>query len=108
VSTGAGARRGVQHHEAIVGQQPDKATKENFLPKIISHEDGSTRIGELVHYHRHDVTVKGAWTGPAALSLIPRAMAPVAAPPGREVLGARHIVADLTCGEGEVAVDCLG
>jgi len=108
VNPGVGARRDVQHREAIVGQQPDKATNENFLLKIISHVDGSTRIGELVHHHRQGVIVKGAWTVPAALSLIPRATAPVAAPPGREVLGARHIVADLTLGVGDVAVDCLG
>jgi len=69
--------------------------------------DGTARICELVRYHLQDVTVKGAWTGPAALSLFPHALAPVADLPVLEVLGARHIVADLTLGLGEVVFDYL-
>lgn len=80
----------------------------NFLLKIIPHVDGSARICELVRYHLQDVTVKGAWAGPAALSLFPHALAPVADLPVLEVLGARHIVADLTLGLGEVVFDYLG
>jgi len=79
----------------------------NFLLKIIPHVDGTARICELVRYHLQDVTVKGAWTGPAALSLFPHALAPVADLPVLEVLGARHIVADLTLGLGEVVFDYL-
>ena len=41
----------------------------NFLLKIIPHVDGTPRICELVRYFLEDVTVKGAWTGPAALEL---------------------------------------
>ena len=69
--------------------------------------DGTARICELVSYHLQDVAVKGAWTGPAALSLFPHALAPVADLPVLEVLGARHIVADLTLGLGEVVFDYL-
>lgn len=79
----------------------------NFLLKIIPHVDGTARICELVRYHLQDVAVKGAWTGPAALSLFPHALAPVADLPVLEVLGARHIVADLTLGLGEVVFDYL-
>ncbi|MBM3114385.1 acetoacetate decarboxylase [Jeongeupia naejangsanensis] len=79
----------------------------NFLLKIIPHVDGTPRICELVRYHLQDVTVKGAWSGPAALSLFPHALAPVAELPVLEVLEARHIVADLTLGLGEVAFDYL-
>lgn len=79
----------------------------NFLLKIIPHVDGSPRICELVRFHLQDVTVKGAWSGPAALSLFPHALAPVAELPMLEVLGARHIVADLTLGLGEVVFDYL-
>jgi acetoacetate decarboxylase len=84
------------------------ANTPNFLLKIIPHVDGTPRICELVRYHLKDVTVKGAWTGPAALSLFPHALAPVADLPVLEVIEARHIVADLTLGLGEVVFDYLG
>ena len=63
----------------------------NFLLKIIPHVDGTPRICELVEYYLEDVTLKGAWTGPAALSLIPHALAPVAELPVLEVVSAVHI-----------------
>ncbi len=57
----------------------------NFLLKIIPHVDGTARICELVEFYLEDVTVKGAWTGPAALSLNPHALAPVADLPVLEI-----------------------
>ncbi|MDF3836359.1 acetoacetate decarboxylase [Cupriavidus basilensis] len=83
------------------------ATTPNYLLKIIPHVDGSPRICELVCYFLKDVEMKGAWTGPAALSLSPHALAPVASLPVLEVLGARHYVADLTLALGEVVFDYL-
>ncbi|WP_204271133.1 acetoacetate decarboxylase family protein, partial [Escherichia coli] len=47
----------------------------NYLLKIIPHVDGTPRICELVRYHMIDVTVKGAWSGPASLELHPHALA---------------------------------
>ncbi|WP_424360403.1 acetoacetate decarboxylase [Methylocystis parvus] len=79
----------------------------NYLLKIIPHVDGSPRILELVDYRLEDVTVKGAWTGPAALELAPHALAPVADLPVREILSATHILADLTLGLGTVVFDYL-
>src|SRR5271165_6938022 len=58
----------------------------NFLLKIIPHVDGSPRICELVEYYLTDITIKGAWTGPGALSLVPHALAPVAELPVLEVI----------------------
>jgi acetoacetate decarboxylase len=83
------------------------AATPNFLLKIIPHVDGSARICELVRYYLHDVVMKGAWEGPAALSLAPHALAPVADLPVLEVLGARHFIADLTLGLGTVDFDYL-
>lgn len=83
------------------------ANTPNYLLKIIPHVDGSARICELVCYFLQDVQMKGAWTGPAALSLSPHALAPVAGLPVLEVLGAKHYVADLTLGLGEVVFDYL-
>ena len=58
-------------------------------------------------YHLEDITVKGAWTGPAALDLFSHALAPVAELPVLQVLSAKHIVADLTLGLGTVVHDYL-
>ena len=81
----------------------------NFLLKIIPHVDGKRpRVLELVRYFLEDVTVKGAWTGPGALHLVPHALAPVADLPVREVLSAVHLMTDLTLGLGEVVHDYLG
>jgi acetoacetate decarboxylase len=78
-----------------------------WLLKIIPHVDGTARICELVEYYLEDVTLKGAWTGPAALSLAPHALAPVAELPVLEVISASHLVADLTLGLGKVVHDYL-
>jgi acetoacetate decarboxylase len=79
----------------------------NFLLKIIPHVDGSVRICELVRYYCEDITVKGAWEGPAALELFHHALAPVAGLPVREVISGAHILSDLTLGLGTVVHDYL-
>jgi acetoacetate decarboxylase len=79
----------------------------NFLLKIIPHVDGTARICELVEYYLEDVTVKGAWTGPGALSVMPHALAPIAELPVIEVMSSVHILADLTLGLGKVIHDYL-
>lgn len=78
-----------------------------WLLKIIPHVDGTPRICELVEYYLEDVTLKGAWTGPAALNLASHALAPVAELPVLEVISASHLVADLTLGLGKVVHDYL-
>jgi len=77
----------------------------NFPLKIIPHVDGSPRVCELVRFHLEDVTVKGAWTGPASLHLFPHALAPIAELPVLEVLSAKHVFADHTLGLGTVVHD---
>ena len=79
----------------------------SFLLKVIPHVDGTARVCELVRYYLEDIDLHGAWTGPAALSLHPHALAPVADLPVREVVSATHLVADLTLGLGEVVHDYL-
>jgi len=79
----------------------------NYLLKIIPHVDGTPRVLELVRYYLEDVVVKGAWSGPAALQLAHHALAPVADLPVREIVGAVHILADLTLGLGKVVHDYL-
>jgi acetoacetate decarboxylase len=79
----------------------------NFLLKIIPHVDGTARICELVEYRLEDVTLKGAWLGPGALSLSSHALAPLNELPVLEVVSATHILADLTLGLGKVVHDYL-
>jgi acetoacetate decarboxylase len=103
----ATATMGYKHrdadHEAVLAA----LAAPNFLLKIIPHVDGSPRICELVEYYLEDIQLKGAWTGPAALSLQPHALAPVAELPVLEVLSAVHLAADLTLGLGRVVHDYL-
>ncbi len=79
----------------------------NFLLKIVPHVDCTPRIVELVRYRFEDVTLKGAWTGPAGLQLAQHALAPLSELPVREIVSAVHFVADLTLGLGEVVHDYL-
>lgn len=79
----------------------------SYLLKIIPHVDGAPRICELVEYYLEDLVVKGAWSGPADLALIPHAMAPVAMLPVRKVISAAHILTDLTLPYGKVVHDYM-
>jgi acetoacetate decarboxylase len=79
----------------------------NFLLKIVPHVDGTPRICELVEYELTDVNLKGAWTGPAALTLASHALAPLAELPVLEIVSGMHIVADLTLPLGKVVHDYL-
>ena len=69
---------GYKHKSADLDAVRASLATPNFLLKIIPHVDGSARICELVEYYLEDVTLKGAWTGPGAISLTPHALAPVA------------------------------
>jgi acetoacetate decarboxylase len=79
----------------------------NYLLKIVPHVDCTPRILELVRYGFEDVTLKGAWTGPAGLALASHALAPLDDLPVREIVSSVHFVADLTLGLGTVAHDYM-
>jgi len=103
----ATATMGYKHRSADLQAVKAALSAPNFLLKIIPHVDGGPRICELVEYYLEDIQIKGAWTGPAALSLNAHALAPVAELPVLEIVSAVHILADLTLGLGEVAHDYL-
>src|SRR4030081_3280019 len=67
---------GYKHKQADLAATKAALSAPNFLLKIIPHVDGRARICELVEYYLEDIAIKGAWPGPAALSLCPHAMAP--------------------------------
>jgi acetoacetate decarboxylase len=98
---------GYKHRALDAATEARKLAAPNFLLKIIPHVDGTARICELVRFHCEDITVRGAWTGPAALDLHSHALAPVAELPVLQVLAAKHVVADLTLGLGTVVHDYL-
>lgn len=98
---------GYKHREADHDSVLASLAAPNFLIKIIPDVDGSPRICELVRYYLTDVTLKEAWTAPAALDLRPHVMADVAKLPVLEVVSAVHFTADLTLGLGEVVHDYL-
>jgi acetoacetate decarboxylase len=65
------------------------------------------RICELVKYESTHVNLKGAWTGPAALTLSSHALAPLAELPVLEIVSGVYIIADLTLPLGKVVHDYL-
>ena len=103
----ATATMGYKHREIDHAPILKGLAKPAFMIKIIPHVDCTPRICELVRYYCEDVTLKGAWTGPAALQLFEHAQCDVARLPVREVLSATHYVTDLTLGLGEVVFDYL-
>ncbi len=103
----ANGTMGYKHQALDVAKVKASMEAANYLIKIIPHVDCTPRICELVRYFLTDITVKGAWSGPAGLELFDHALAPVAELPVREVLSATHILADLTLGLGEVVHDYM-
>ncbi|CCB71778.1 putative acetoacetate decarboxylase (plasmid) [Streptantibioticus cattleyicolor NRRL 8057 = DSM 46488] len=78
-----------------------------YLLKTVPGYDGRPRICELVRTRITDLTVKGAWSGPARLQLFAHALAPMADLPVREVVDACHILTDLSLGRAQVVHDYL-
>jgi acetoacetate decarboxylase len=103
----ATATMGYKHRPADLASAIASLAEPNFLLKIIPHVDGTARICELVEYRLQDIELRGAWTGPASLTLSSHALAPVAELPVLEVISATHLVADLTLPLGRVIHDYL-
>jgi acetoacetate decarboxylase len=98
---------GYKHKQADLAAVSASLAAPNFLLKIIPHVDGTARICELVEYRLEDITLKGAWTGPAHLFLASHPLAPLAELPVLEIISGTHIVADLTLALGTVVHDYL-
>lgn len=78
-----------------------------FGLKMLPGYDRRPRILELARSRITDITVRGAWTGPARLQLFEHALAPMADLPVREIVSASHIVCDLTLGRASLVHDYL-
>jgi acetoacetate decarboxylase len=103
----ATATMGYKHKVMDAAAMKTALLAPGYLLKIIPHVDGTPRICELVDYRLEDLDVKWAYTGPAALTLAPHAMAPVAELPVLEILSAAHFKVDFTLGLGKVVHDYL-
>jgi len=98
---------GFKHRALPEGAAASILAEPAVLLKIIPHVDGTPRICELVRVTLTDVTVRGAWSSPATLNLMPHALAPVAELPVLELRGATHVIADVTLALGTVLHDYL-
>ncbi|MEM1352548.1 MAG: acetoacetate decarboxylase [Pseudomonadota bacterium] len=98
---------GYKHKELDTNVIAASLAAPSYLLKIIPHVDCTPRICELVRYSQTELTVKGAWSGPARLEMTHHSYVPVADLPVLEVISGTHIIADLTLGLGEVVHDYL-
>jgi acetoacetate decarboxylase len=75
-----------------------------LLPDVDNH---TPKVAQLVRVNLYDVRLKGAWTGPAELFMVPHAGCPVAALPVVRVIEGRQHLWDMTLNDGEVVYDYL-
>ncbi len=78
-----------------------------FGLKMLPGYDRRPRILELVRSQITDITIRGAWTGPASLQYFEHVMAPLADLPVLEIVSASHILTDLTLGRAGLVYDYL-
>jgi acetoacetate decarboxylase len=78
-----------------------------FGLKMLPGYDRKPRILELVRSQITDITIRGAWTGPARLQFFEHVMAPLADLPVREIVSASHILTDLSLGRAGLVFDYL-
>lgn len=104
----ASATMGYKHKALDVAKIAESLAAPSWLIKVIPDVCCTrARVCELVEYYLEDVTVKGAWEGPAGLELHDHALANLTDLPVLEVLSATHILSDLTLGLGKVVHDYL-
>ncbi|MET9816775.1 acetoacetate decarboxylase [Streptomyces sp. NPDC006355] len=103
----ATATMGYKHHELDRREAEAQITVPTFMLKTVPGYDGLPRVQELVRTRINDVTVKGAWTGPARLQLFQHVLAPLADLPVLQVVSASHILTDLTLSGVEPVHDYL-
>jgi acetoacetate decarboxylase len=101
------ATMGYKHRAIDLDAAHARLTAPTFMLKSLPGHDGRLGICELVRSQTSDVTVNGAWDGPARLRLFEHALAPLADLPVLEIVGASHILTDLTIGSTQVVYDYL-
>ncbi|NJC71506.1 acetoacetate decarboxylase [Planosporangium thailandense] len=103
----ATATMGYKHEVMDAEEARAELAMPTYMLKLMPGYDGRPRIAELIRTRMTDLTIHGAWTGPARLQLFEHAMAPLADLPVRQVVGASHILTDLTLPPAELVHDYL-
>ncbi len=103
----ATATMGYKHRTVDIEAARAELCMPTFMLKKLPGYDGRPRICELVRSRISDITVKGAWSGPARLQLFAHALAPLADLPVLEIVSASHILTDLSLGRAELVHDYL-
>jgi acetoacetate decarboxylase len=103
----ATATMGFKH--APMGEDDARAEigRPTYGLKMLPGYDRRPRVLELARSQITDMTIKGAWTGPARLQLFEHALAPLADLPVREIVSASHLLVDLTLGRASCVFDYL-
>jgi acetoacetate decarboxylase len=103
----ATATMGYKHRPMSEDDARAEIGRPTFGLKMLPGYDRRPRVLELARSQITDMTVKGAWSGPARLQLFEHALAPLADLPVREIVSASHILVDLTLGRAECVFDYL-
>jgi acetoacetate decarboxylase len=101
------ATMGYKHHTLDAANAREEICRPAFMLKIVPDYTGQPRICELVRTRITDVTIQGAWVGPARLQLFAHVMAPMADLPVLEVIYASHILPALSLAPVTVVQDYL-
>jgi acetoacetate decarboxylase len=103
----ATATMGYKHAPLSEEEARAEIGQPTYALKMLPGYDRRPRILELVRSQITDITIRGAWTGPARLQLFEHVMAPLADLPVREIVSASHILTDLTLGRAAMVFDYL-
>jgi acetoacetate decarboxylase len=104
------ATMGYKHHDltengARLGEIEKMMMKPQVNYKMIPDVNGSPKIEQLVAYNLQDIHIKGAWSGPARLHLVPHVQASMADLPVHKIERAMHVLLDCTLPYGKVLHD---
>ncbi len=103
----ATATMGYKHHELSEEDARAEIGAPTYGLKLLPGFDRKPRICELVRSQITQMTIKGAWSGPARLQLFEHVSAPLADLPVREIVSATHILTDLVLGRPALVHDYL-
>jgi acetoacetate decarboxylase len=103
----ANATMGYKHEPLDIKIAREELTRPTFMLKIVPDFNGKQKVCELVKTEISEITIHGAWTGPARLQLFEHVLAPMADLPVREIVHVSHILTDLTLAAPSVVYDYL-
>jgi acetoacetate decarboxylase len=85
----------------------ERLGKKQMCLKLIPCVSGGLALAQLVSFNMIDISVKGAWAGPARLHLVPHVNAPLADLPVKRIVGGSHFIADMSLPYGKIELDYL-